>query len=70
MATLCQVKRGMSGNGKIKKEEKVILLVQANNSKVNSPLVECLQHDAEMFLEVSIRHHENIVAFPCWNLEN
>ena len=36
MATLCQVKRGMSGNGKIKKEEKVILLVQANNSTKNS----------------------------------
>ena len=32
MATQCQLKRGMSGNGKIKEEEKVILLVQANNS--------------------------------------
>ena len=44
--------------------------VTINSRKVNSTLVECLQHDAEMFFEVSIRHHENIVAFPCWNLEN
>ena len=36
MATLCQLKRGMSGNSNIKKEEKVILLVQANNSTKTS----------------------------------
>ena len=44
--------------------------VTINSRKINSPLVECLQHDAKMFFEVSVRHHENLVAFPCYNLEN
>ena len=32
--------------------------------------MECLQHDAEKFFEVSIRHHENIVAFPKMSFKN
>ena len=47
MATQCQLKRGMSGNGKIKKEEKVILLVQANNSTKTSTQI-CVQKRATL----------------------